>query len=48
MFPGGCIPGVRCVGAGATVMRRISSLAGVVEVTWSGGDLHGASNAPGP
>ena len=47
VFPGSCIPDVRYVGAGATVMRRISSLAGGVEVTRSSGDLHGASNTPG-
>ena len=35
------MPGVRYVGAGATVMRRISSFVVVVEVTWSGRDLHG-------
>ena len=45
---GGCIPGARCVGVGATVIRRIPSSAGVVELTWSGGDLHGAVNTPGP
>ena len=27
---GGCIPGARCVGVGATVIRRIPSSAGVV------------------
>ena len=48
VFPGGCMPSVRFVGTGATVMRRISSFVVVVEVTRSGRDLHGASNMPGP
>ena len=48
LLPGGCMPGVRFVGAGATVMRRISSFVVVVEVTWFGRDLHGALNMPGP
>ena len=45
------MPGVRYVGAGATgatVMQRISSFVVVVEVTWFGRGLHGASNIPGP
>ena len=48
VFPGGCMPGVRFVGAGATVMRRISSFVDTVGVAWFGRDLHGASNTPGP
>ena len=45
---GGRIPSTRFVGAGAAVMRRISSLVDAVGVLWFGLDLHGASNKPGP
>ena len=45
---GGRMPSIRFVGAGATVMRRISSFVAIVGVAWSGRDLHGASNMPGP
>ena len=49
LLPGGGMPGVRLVGASVTVMRRTSSSFVVgVEVAWSGRDLHGASNVPGP
>ena len=37
VFPGGCMPGVRFVGVGAAVMRRISSFVanGWVGLVWS-------------
>ena len=48
LYLGGCMPGVRFVGVGANVMRRISSFVDTVGVAWFGHDLHGASNLPGP